>query len=148
MSPQIRSDSAVAKTAATAATAAAPSDPRWRWVASVSLLLLIALCLVWEMWLAPLRPGGSWLVLKVVPLLLPLRGVLKGSIYTFQWASMLSLLYVLEGAVRGMTDPDWVSASLGWAELALASLFFVAAVAYLRPAKKAAKAAKAAAESQ
>ena len=34
-----------------------------------SLLLLIALCIAWETVLAPLRPGGSWLVLKVLPLL-------------------------------------------------------------------------------
>lgn len=115
-------------------------DPRWRYLATAALLLLIVLCLAWEMFLAPLRPGGSWLVLKVVPLLLPLRGVLKGNLYTFQWAAMLSLLYVLEGAVRGMTDPAGLSRWMGWAELLLAGVFFVAALAYLRPAKKVAKA--------
>src|SRR5690554_3319940 len=94
-------------------------EPRWRRLAIVSLLALIVLCLTWELWLAPLRPGGSWLVLKVVPLLLPLRGILRGRLYTFQWAAMLSLLYVLEGAVRGMTDPNPTSAILGWLELLL-----------------------------
>ena len=59
-----------------------------------SLLALIALCVAWELVLAPLRPGGSWLVLKVVPLLLPLRGVLKRDLYTMQWSSMLILLYL------------------------------------------------------
>lgn len=114
-------------------------DPRWKRVAVVSLLALIVLCLSWELWLAPLRPGGSWLVLKVVPLLLPLRGVLRGRLYTYQWAAMLSLLYVMEGAVRGMTDPGSASAILGWLELVLAGVFFVAAVAYVRPAKKASR---------
>ena len=42
-----------------------------------SLIALILLGLAWELVLAPLRPGGSWMVLKVLPLLLPLRGVLK-----------------------------------------------------------------------
>src|SRR4051794_1984022 len=37
-----------------------------RWVAVGSLLALIVLGLAWELWLAPLRPGGSWLVLKVL----------------------------------------------------------------------------------
>jgi len=80
-------------------------------------------------------------VLKVVPLLLPLRGVLRGSLYTFQWASMLSLLYVMEGAVRVVSDPSPVSRTLAGIELALAGAFFVAAVIYVRPAKRAAKAA-------
>ena len=121
--------------------AAAPTlNPTWRYVATACLVALIALCVVWEMWLAPLRPGGSWLVLKVLPLLLPLRGVLRGSLYTFQWAAMLSLVYVMEGAVRGMTDPMALSAGFGWLELVLAGGFFWAALAYVRPAKKASRA--------
>ena len=34
--------------------------------AVASLIALIVLCVAWEMWLAPLRPGGSWMALKVV----------------------------------------------------------------------------------
>ena len=50
------------------------SDPRpFHWGAVASLLALILLTLAWELWLAPLRPGGSWLVLKAAILLLPLR---------------------------------------------------------------------------
>lgn len=105
------------------------------------LILLILVCLAWELALAPVHPGGSWLVLKVVPLLLPLRGVLRGSLYTFQWASMLSLLYVMEGAVRVVSDPGQISRTLAGIELALAGAFFAAAVIYVRPAKRAAKAA-------
>jgi len=33
-------------------------------LSSISLIGLIFLCLAWELWLAPIRPGGSWLVLK------------------------------------------------------------------------------------
>ena len=61
--------------------------------AIVSLIALIALCLLWETILAPLRPGGSWLMLKVLPLLAPLFGVLRGKRYTYQWASMMILFY-------------------------------------------------------
>ena len=80
--------------------------------ASGSLLALIALCVAWELVLAPLRPGGSWMVLKVIPLLLPLRGVLKRDLYTMQWSSMLILLYLAEGVVRATSDRTAMSMTL------------------------------------
>jgi uncharacterized membrane protein len=103
-----------------------------------SLLALIALCVAWELALAPLRPGGSWLVLKVLPLLVPLRGILKRDVYTLQWSSMLILLYFAEGIVRATTDRG-LSATLGWIEVALVCVFFFCAIFYLRPYKQAAK---------
>lgn len=93
------------------------------------ILALIALCLAWELWLAPLRPGGSWLVLKVLPLLLPLRGILHGRRYTFQWASMLILGYFAEGIVRAMSDYG-PSTKLALVEVTLSLLFFSTAIAY------------------
>lgn len=108
-------------------------------VAAFALLALIILCLGWELWWAPLRPGGSYLVLKVIPLLFPLRGVLKGNLYTLQWSSMLVLLYFMEGCVRAWSDPDIMSVYLAMIEIALSSLFYFCAIFYLWPAKKAAK---------
>ncbi len=107
--------------------------------AAVALMLLILLGLAWELWLAPLRPGGSWLVLKVLPLLLPLRGVLKGNLYTMQWAAMLILLYLMEGVVRAYSDPTPLSAWLGGVEALLALVFYLCAIFYVRPAKRAAR---------
>lgn len=106
--------------------------------AVASLMVLIAVCIAWETVLAPLRPGGSWLVLKVIPLLIPLRGILKRDVYTLQWSSMLILLYFAEGIVRGLTDHGW-SAALGWIETALVSIFFLCTLLYLRPYKRASK---------
>jgi uncharacterized membrane protein len=106
--------------------------------AVASLLALIVLCIAWETVLAPLRPGGSWLALKVVPLLLPLRGILKRDIYTLQWSSMLILLYLAEGIVRALTDSG-LSATLGWVEVGLVGVFFLCTLLYLRPYKQAAK---------
>lgn len=103
-----------------------------------SVLALIVLCVAWEMMLAPLRPGGSWLVLKVIPLLIPLRGILKRDVYTLQWSSMLILLYFAEGIVRGASDKG-LSATLGWIEVALVCVFFFCTLLYLRPYKQAAK---------
>jgi hypothetical protein len=72
---------------------------RYQLIASVSLVALIALCLVWEGWLAPLRPGGSWLILKAVFLLPPLFGIFRGKRYTYKWLSLFIQFYLLEGAL-------------------------------------------------
>ena len=100
-------------------------------VSSVSLIALIALCLAWELWLAPLRPGGSWLVLKALPLLAALFGVLKGKRYTHQWLSMAVLAYLAEGLVRATTEPA-PGSMLAALEAALAALLFTACLMYSR----------------
>lgn len=99
--------------------------------AAVSLIGLIGLCIVWEMWLAPLRPGGSWLVLKAAPLLMPLFGILHGRRYTHQWASMLSLAYFMEGTVRASSEGDRAQL-LALLEVILSLIFFAATVLYAR----------------
>lgn len=102
------------------------------WLAAcATLIALILLCVGWELWIAPLKPGGSWLVLKALPLLVPLFGVLHGKRYTFQWATLLIWLYAAEGATRAMSDRG-ASAQLAGLELVLALGFFAAAVAYIR----------------
>ena len=102
-----------------------------RLTATASLLLLVALCLAWELWLAPLRPGGSLIALKALPLLLPLRGVAEGKRYAYQWASMLILAYFAEGIMRAWAERG-SSQALAFAEVVLSLLFFAAAVAYAR----------------
>lgn len=117
-----------------------PSWPRALHLAAcISLLGLIALGIAWELFLAPLRPGGSWMVLKIVPLLLPLAGVLRRDVYTLQWSAMLILLYFCEGIVRATSDRVPLSAALGWVEVVLACVYFFCALAYLRPYKQAAR---------
>ena len=109
-------------------------------IAVVCLFGLFFLCLLWEIWLAPLRPGGTLLFLKALPLAFAMRGTLRGSLYTIQWASMLVLLYLMEGVVRVMSDPPGPSIALAWVEIILATGFFFSSVIYVRPAKKVAKA--------
>jgi len=106
-----------------------------------SLLALILFGLAWELWLAPLRPGGSWLALKVLPLVLAVPGVLRRRVYTMQWTSMLILVYFVEGIVRATSDRG-PSATLGWVEVALTLVYFACVLAWLRPYKQAARAAK------
>jgi uncharacterized membrane protein len=104
--------------------------------ASAALIALILLGLAWELWLAPLRPGGSWLVLKVLPLLLPLRGILHGRTYTYRWSALLVWAYFAEGVVRAITDSG-AGAALAAAEAVLSLAFFAAIVAYLRASRSA-----------
>jgi uncharacterized membrane protein len=102
-----------------------------RLTASGALVALIVLCVAWELWLAPLRPGGSLMALKALPLAFPLRGVLGGRRYTYQWSSMLILAYFAEGATRAWSERG-VSQALAAAEIALSVVFFAAAIAFAR----------------
>ena len=103
-------------------------------VSSGALVTLIFLCLAWELWLAPLRTGGSSLAFKALPLLLPLFGVLRGKRYTYQWSSMLILAYFTEGVVRAWSERG-ASQALAFAEIVLSVFFFTAAVFYARFAR-------------
>ena len=102
-----------------------------RLAASASLLGLLALCLAWELWLAPLRPGGSLLALKAAPLALPIPGILNGRRYTYQWSAMLVLAYFAEGVTRAWSEAGR-SQEMACAEIALALIFFAAAIGYAR----------------
>ena len=111
---------------------------RWTRVLAVgSLLGLIVLGLAWELWLAPLRPGGSWLALKVLPLTIPLAGLLKNRMYTYRWVSLMVWLYFTEGAVRAWSDKG-LSAGLAAIEVLLCVLLFVACAVHVRMRLKAA----------
>ena len=114
-------------------TSAVPIDQgvlnRLRWTAVLSCVALILLSLAWERWLAPIRPGGSWLMLKAVPLLLPLPGLLKGKRYAYQWSSLLILIYLCEGLVRGTSDHG-TSQVLAWLETLLAGIFFMSVLVF------------------
>lgn len=104
-----------------------------------SLLGLIVLGLVWELWLAPLRPGGSWLVLKVLPLCLPLAGLLRNRMYTYRWVTLMVWLYFTEGVVRAWSDRG-LSAQLALLEAILCVALFVACVMHVRIRLRKAKA--------
>lgn len=101
------------------------------WAAAALLIALVFLCLAWELFLAPLKPGGSWWVLKVLPLLAALPGVLRGRRYTLQWSTLMIWFYAAEGATRAYTDRG-MSSALAGAEATLALAYFAAAVVTLR----------------
>lgn len=111
--------------------AASASVVATRRLAVASLLGLIVLGLAWELWLAPIRPGGSWLALKVLPLCLPLAGLLKNRMYTYRWVSLLVWLYFTEGAVRAYSDKA-PGNYLAMVEVALCLSLFAACALHVR----------------
>jgi uncharacterized membrane protein len=102
-----------------------------RALAAAALVALIVLSLAWELWLAPLRAGGSLLALKALPLAAPLGGILAGRRYTYQWSCLLILGYLAEGATRAWAEPG-VARALAILEVALSLAFFATAVSYAR----------------
>lgn len=108
-----------------------PAVATTRWVAVGSLLALIVLALAWELLLAPLRPGGSWLALKTLPLCLPLAGLLKNRLYTYRWVTLVVWLYFMEGVVRAWSDKP-PSNYLAMIEIALCLALFVACALHVR----------------
>ena len=116
--------------------------PRHAQVAQIaavsSLVALSVLCVAWELWLAPVRPGGSLLALKALPLVLPLPGLLKRRMYTYRWLSLMIWLYCTEGLVRATSDTA-PSSYYAWAEVVLCILLFTACTLHIRLRLKAAK---------
>ena len=82
-----------------------PAAARWHRLA-VALVAGLALFEgLWELSLAPLRPGGSWLALKAVPLALIWLPLAQGRRKARQVASLVLPLYAAEGIVRALTEP-------------------------------------------
>jgi uncharacterized membrane protein len=100
-----------------------PAVETTRWVAVASVLALIALGLAWELWLV--KPPSPWAV-KVLPLCLPVAGLLKRRMYTYRWVSLLLWAYFMEGAVR------WREGAPALLEIALSLILFAACALHVR----------------
>jgi uncharacterized membrane protein len=111
-------------------------SPIPRYLVVGSFIGLVILGLLWELWLAPLRPNGSFLVLKVIPLALAIPSLMKGKRYIYQWWSMLVLIYLTEGLVRATSDRG-LSSYLAWVEVVLSTVAFLSILLYTKkPSKK------------
>src|SRR5690349_11711362 len=102
---------------------------RTRAAAIASAVALVALGLVWELWLAP--TGNGTLAIKVVPLLLPLPGLFRNRLYTYRWLTLMVWLYFIEGVVRAAGDRG-VSALLAAIEIVLCLVLFIACALHVR----------------
>src|SRR5213592_528145 len=112
-------------------SSALPAPVAWsRAIAVASLLALIVLGLAWELWLAP--TGNRTLVLKVLPLVVPLAGLLKNRMYTYRWVSLMVWLYFTEGVVRAWSDAQLAGPLLALTEVALCLALFAACAWHVR----------------
>ncbi|WP_430472187.1 DUF2069 domain-containing protein [Wielerella bovis] len=100
----------------------------------IAWLLLIILTLVWDWIYAPLGTGYILLLIKLVPLLLPIRGILSGKIYTYQYCSMLIMAYFIEGVMR-LWDIQAASRWFAAMEIVLTLIFFSGCLCYLKQFK-------------
>lgn len=98
-------------------------------LAAASALAMVALCLAWELWLAP--TGSGTLAVKALPIALSVPGLVRGHLRTFRWTSLLVWLYVCEGLVRATSDRGG-GVPLAWAEVAIGCVLFAACGIYVR----------------
>lgn len=119
-------------------TQASAGESFSRNLALLSLIALFVLCLAWELWLAP--TGRGTLVIKALPLLLPMLGLWRYRLYTFRWLSLMIWLYFAEGAVRA-TSESGLAVWLASLEVLLSVLIFVACALQVRQRLGAAKSA-------
>ena len=114
-----------------------PHDPaaRWQRLAVAAVAALVLLELLWELWLAPLKPGGSWLALKALPLALLWPGLARGASRPRQWLALLLPLYFAEAIVRALTEGGRHRV-LALAATVLAGVAFAAVLASFRAARR------------
>jgi len=111
-----------------------PALDSWRRTTAALLATLALLEICWELWLAPLRPGGSWLALKALPLAALWPGVARNRVRSLQWALLLLPWYSAEGVVRAFSESG--RHALCAATAAALSLATIASgLAYVRLAK-------------
>lgn len=102
---------------------------RTRAAALACLVLMIALGLAWELWLAP--TGGRTWAIKVLPLALALPGVLRFRMFTHRWLALAVWLYVAEGLVRAVTEQG-IAQALAASQVVLGVLLFAACATHVR----------------
>ena len=103
--------------------------------ASLSLICLIILNLLWEIFYNPLQEDGSLMVFKSLILLIPLSGILKKNLYTYQWSSMLILLFFIEGVVRFYSE-DELSQMMALFQIILTIIFFISTIFFCNITKQ------------
>jgi uncharacterized membrane protein len=113
-----------------------------RVIAVACALALIALAIAWELVWA--RTGHGTLVLKALPLVVALPGLMRHRMYTYRWLSLAIWLYVAEGLVRivDKSPSNWCAG----AEVALSIVLFTACATQVRWRHAMAKRVAAAAE--
>jgi uncharacterized membrane protein len=107
----------------------------WQRLSMAAVTALMLLELLWEIWLAPLRPGGSWLALKALPLALLWPGLARGERRTRQWLTLLLPFYLAEAIIRAVSESGR-HAMVAWMAAALAAVAITALLATFRGSRR------------
>lgn len=94
------------------------------------LLILIP---VWHLWLSkPSLDVAPWLVMAIwfIPLIFPLRGILKNNPYTYAWSGFVALLYLMHSIVIIASEPQ--ERILATIELLLTLLFLTGCIYFAK----------------
>ena len=85
-----------------------PSARICYWFAVSGYFCLLILLLLWNTVLAPSTrfPIAMTLIVSLVPLLFPLRGLLHGRLSSCTWAAYLSLFYFIHGVMEVAAVPN------------------------------------------
>src|SRR6056300_1823686 len=70
----------------------------------LSYIFLIFLTFLWELFFT-LTGEPSWLVVKALILLLPLKKILHKNLYALEWVNFIIILFFIEVVVRAWSDP-------------------------------------------
>ncbi len=102
-------------------------------LARVGYFALLILTPLWHLYLAPPKLGISpWLVTSIwlIPLLFPLKGIIKGNPYTFAWSAFIALIYLMHAVVVLITEPTLVL--LGISELLFTVMFLAGCIYFAK----------------
>lgn len=108
---------------------------RWHRAAVAAIFALTLTELLWETLLAPLRPGGSWLALKALPLAILCAALARGSIEARKAASLILPIYFGEAVLRAVSESGRHALVAGMAA-ALALAAFVTLLLSFRRARE------------
>ncbi len=91
------------------------------------ILLLMGLLILWY---GLLHPAPVWLAIWILPLLFPLRGLIRGRAYTHAWTSFLILAYFIHGVVEAWANP--AARLLAALEIVLSVTVYLGAILFAR----------------
>lgn len=110
----------------------------YKLIARISYFALIVLAPVWHLWLSPPPLNmNPWLITGIwfVPLLIPMRGIIRGNPYTFAWCGFVALFYMMHALViiySAYLESIPMELCLASIELLLASLFLFGCIYFAK----------------
>jgi uncharacterized membrane protein len=104
----------------------------YQWLTLASYFALMFSLVIWIVVMPHSEnfPTAAWLIIGVVPLLFPMRGLLHGKPYTHAWASFLMLFYFTHGI--GELYSSQFSELFAWLEVIFSMTSFMAMILFVK----------------